>query len=684
MKSLHSLILLFLALIILGSCQTLPIGVTDNGYALFVSPNGNDNWSGTQFEPTADGEDGPFASIEKARDTLRLLKEQGELNQPATVYIRGGTYELSEPLVFTPQDSGTAENPITYIAYPHETPVISGGRNVEIDAFQRNGDIIQFNVVQVKNQGWVFRQLFVNGERRTRARTPNNGVYTIEGKFSKDKQARATFRNDDIKPEWAKRGDVEFVSPVKWSQARMPIAGVDTTNNVVTLSGQMRSHMLVDNQRYWIENLREAVDAPGEWYLDQNTGDVYYHLMPSESAADLELYAPVHEHVVQLKGDPQNNEFVEHLNFVGLEFQHTAWPMPETGHASEQAAHYIPGAFRADGALSCSVKHCIFKHLGNYGIQFAEGCKNNSIVANTVEDVGAGGIWIGEKTDRTNEARKSMNNRVTDNHISHYGQVFPAAVGVWVGRTSHNTIAHNHIHDGFYTGLSVGWNWGYRENNCHHNTIEYNVVHDIGKRFLSDMGGIYTLGPQEGTVVRHNIFHDIYSYDYGGWGIYPDEGSTGIVYERNIVYNTKSAGFHQHYGKENIIRNNIFAFGTEHQVMRTRNEDHLSFTFENNIVYYDSGDLLGSNFQGDNYIFRNNLYWDLRDGEVMFKDWTWEEWRERGQDKGSKIANPMFVDGQNYDFRLQDDSPAHDLGIGELDLSNAGPRPVKLRMEYPK
>ena len=162
------------------------------------------------------------------------------------------------------------------------------------------------------------------------------------------------------------------------------------------------------------------------------------------------------------------------------------------------------------------------------------------------------------------------------------------------------------------------------------------------------------------------------SYIYGGWGLYTDEGSTGITLENNLVYNTKTGGFHQHYGRENIIRNNIFAIVSQHQLQRTRKEDHLAFTFSHNIVLWDAGKLLDCQWQDRNVVLSDNLYWQTGAASIDFSGRSFEEWQKSGQDAGSVIADPKFVDAKNRDFRIHRDNAAlAGIGFKPFDFSQA-------------
>ena len=239
--------------------------------------------------------------------------------------------------------------------------------------------------------------------------------------------------------------------------------------------------------------------------------------------------------------------------------------------------------------------------------------------------------------------RRNGRNRVTDNHIHHGGKVFHSAVGILSMHSFGNALSHNHIHDLYYSGISCGWVWGYRDNISHDNHIEHNHIHHLGFGWLSDMGGIYTLGVQPGTVLRGNLIHGVTMAGYGGWAIYPDEGSSHLVIEDNIGYDTSSQGFHQHYGRENVVRNNIFVLGREGMVRRTRLEDHVSFTLEKNVIVAQGQPIYyGDRLEGGMIITDTNLLWDAA-GEVIFHaKLSNDEWREMGFDRNSVVAGPRL------------------------------------------
>ena len=194
---------------------------------------------------------------------------------------------------------------------------------------------------------------------------------------------------------------------------------------------------------------------------------------------------------------------------------------------------------------------------------------------------------------------------------------------------------------------------------------------------LSDLAGVYTLGMSEGTIVNNNNIHDVYSYAYGGWGLYTDEGSTGITLSNNLVYNCKSAGFHQNYGKDNIVKNNIFAFNQVSQLQATRVESTNSFTFTNNIIYFNNGTLTGTTQYGPNWTYvkmisNYNCYWDTRTTNVRFGNMSFAQWKGTGKDVNSVIANPNFVNPSAYDFRFSNQSVANSIGFVPFDYSQSG------------
>jgi hypothetical protein len=665
--------------------------------AFYVAPDGHDENPGTGWKP--------FASLARARDEVRKRKATGGLPNGATVFVRGGTYFLPEPLTLRPEDSGTEQYPIVYAAYAGETPILSGGRLVGGWQKPKEGSIWTAELPDVKAGQCYYHQLFVNGQRRTRARIPNEGYLLNEGpiepladraKAMQDPDAKSGFRfkPGDIK-RWTNLDDANVVQFHSWTASIHWIKELDEQNGIVrfTAPANWPTGYWTKNERYYAENVPEALDAPGEWYLDRKTGVLSYWPMPGEKLTKAEVVAPKLRHLVRLEGEPEAGKFVEHVHFKGLSFQHADWLIKDKGVADGQAAVFLDAAIVARGARHCAIERCEVAHVGEYAIWLGAGSRDNRIVHCRLHDLGGGGIKIGEQASPKGEADAAERNIVDNCFIHDTGHVFHAGVGVWIGRSSHNRVSHNEICDLNYTGVSVGWCWGYDPSSAHHNLIENNHIHHIGRGVLGDMGGIYTLGVSPGTVLRGNVVHDIYSPGIGGGtGIYPDEGSSEILIENNLVYNTEFGCFSQHYGRENIVRNNVWALSLHGEVARYRQEDHLSFTFERNIVCGNTGEFLVGNWSNGKYTMDGNLYWDTSTNEPTWDGMDFEEWKSLGRDPHSLLADPLFVRSPAFrrssvspsDFRLSSTSPARKLGFQPFDTRQVGLYGERVWVNLPK
>lgn len=551
---------------------------------LWVATNGDDRNAGTAEEP--------FQTVVVA---LRKARELRRLNDPSVsdgihIKVKGGVYDLIEPVRLRPEDAGTEQSPTVISAASDESPVFSGG--VEIKGWKKANDIPglpaaargkvwEAAVPEIGGRRLEFRQMWVNNEKAVRASNLNDG--TLDRILSVDKEQQAFWIP---KPDFsvASIAQLEFVIHQWWAIANLRVKAMELQGDSVRVTfHQPESRIefehpwpapfidkdkdLNGNSAFFFVNAVELLNQPGEWYEDIATGKVYYWPRPEENLTQASVVAPHLETLVQIEGtldDP-----VQYVNFEGINFAHTTWMRPSrAGHVPLQAGMYLldayklkepgtpdkaslenqawvgrqPAAVEVNAAHHIAFEHCSFRHLAATGLDFVTATQDSRVIGSVFEDIGGTGIQAGFFGDETFEAHLPYNPRderkvchdlrIANNLVTNCTNEDWGCVGISVGYARDINIEHNEVSHVNYSGICVGWGWTKTITSMRNNRVHANNIHHFAKQ-MYDVGGVYTLSAQPNTVISENRIHHLEKAPYAHIPehyqyIYYDEGSSYI------------------------------------------------------------------------------------------------------------------------------------------------------------
>jgi hypothetical protein len=569
---------------------------------LYVAPNGNDSNPGTA--------EAPLATLDRARDLLRPRIAAG-LTADVTVLIRGGTYRLEQPLIFGPEDSGTAQHSVTYAAWPGEKVVLSGGRI--ISGWRRGtGPIWTVELAAVKAGQWCFRQLFVDGRRAIRARTPNGPQWwRLQPRKNSDaNDATVTLGVDHPIVAWKNVADVEAIWINNNDGTRARLGSVDAKDNTFTLppphgwphsmSGEYNISFPSRNYACYFENALEMLDQPGEWYLDRHTGVLSYWPRPGEDLSRAEVVAPVAQKtLLSIAGTPERP--VRNVHFRGIHLAHVDRPLPAYGYPGQfgcleiiersqpepsKKFRFIEAAVSFRHARQCQFLGGGIAHAGAIGLSLGAGCADIVIEGNDIHELGGGGITAGAILNRDTWKwadpllpGEQRGYRIANNHIHDCGLDYFGSIGIFIGQAQETVVAHNLIHDVSYCGIVLSGNES-PKTFAKNNTVEYNDIHHVMKTAV-DGAGIYVSFPQadRGALIRGNWIHELRRNpdnprDAGPWsaagiyldGVRPQLGCRGYRFENNVVCAIDSPLFFCACSAAgNVWQDNVFEKGTPPQ-----------------------------------------------------------------------------------------------------------------------
>ena len=641
--------------------------------AIYVSPTGDDRADGSMAAPLA---------------TLSAAKALAGEKGVSRVWFREGSYTFTDTVDFTAEDRGG----VTYAAYPGERVVFTAGTPyTSFEPCTVNG--VQALKKDVGKDA-DFNILFNAETTLPRTRYPQSGYLQIKDVddrycINPDLQVDANFHKGytaliadrkDI-PALQNIGDVVVRVLHFWKDEMLRVKSYDAATGVLSFT-KPSSMTFHKNERYFLENVFEALDKPGEWYLDKPNGILYYIPQPGETAENVTLWGSETETLLRIDG-------VDDIRFERILFRGNGFNIPE-GRDYSQAAYNAPSCITCQNARGFAVQNCEFRDMAACAVFMGENVQNSVVDSCLFRNIGAQAVYIRGENLQQDDPRVTRNIRVVNNSISGFGRVFFNAVGVLVIHANTVTVSHNEICDGYYTAISVGWVWGFAHNITFNNTICDNLIYNIGQGWLSDMGGIYMLGVQPGTVLSGNVIHNVAADPgeggYGGWGIYLDEGSSEMLVEKNLAYACGSDGYHLHYGHLNTVRNNIFALNAESQVrvvsaLHRVQGDPCTARFERNILLTNGRAMTFSYMDSpEAFAEDGNILWDLTFGKDVYlaksgnsrKAMSYETARRKGFVRSGVVLDPMFRDAAQFDFSLAEDSPVFALGFEAFDYSAAG------------
>ncbi len=539
----------------------------------YVSPDGNDNNMGTLANP--------FKTIEKARDAVRTVNTN--MNENIIVYLRGGTYEPEDTIVFTQEDSGTNNHYVIYKNYQNEIPIISGGERIyrwRIHDAQKNiwkAKVESTAKLNLFLEDLDSRQLYVNGKRAVRAKTENNlesVTITDNGLIIWDNLG---FQISDLE-------GAELVQTFCWKNFRCGIESV--SGNELIISSACFDSIKTDydslphcqkNTKYFVENSYVLLSSPGEWYYSKIDKTMYYIPRNGEDMNSAVAIAPILETLI--KGE----ESLHHLKFEGLTFAYATWnaPSEELGGRCAQADVYglhgstpnILANVGFDFVEEIYFENNVFTHLGGTGLSFRDGTDYSTVKGNLFKDISASGVRMGGiyNCDHEGDGCATEDNVIENNLITDVANEYFSSVGIMVGYARRTNVNHNTIYGLPYTGIHNGWGWGMIDPTyAGDNLLQNNYIYD-NMQLLHDGGGIYTLSAQPGSVFSGNVItghKNSEPADSTGGALYLDKASRYLEIYNNVIFDNEIRTIVIKGGDHNIHDNywqdrGIFSVGIE-------------------------------------------------------------------------------------------------------------------------